>query len=78
MRVNGQICPCKYCVAPRRHSGCHSSCQAYIEWKEQLNNENEKEKADKQTQCALSDFKRAGVEKALRKNGSIKRRMHHK
>jgi hypothetical protein len=25
-------CPCKGCVAPKRHSGCHSVCEEYIAW----------------------------------------------
>lgn len=25
-------CPCKDCVAPKRHSGCHSTCGEYIKW----------------------------------------------
>jgi hypothetical protein len=27
-------CPCKNCVAPKRHSGCHGHCKEYIEWNE--------------------------------------------
>ena len=27
-----RTCPCKGCVAPKRHSGCHSHCPEYIEW----------------------------------------------
>lgn len=25
-------CPCRYCVAPRRHPGCHAICKDYKEW----------------------------------------------
>ena len=25
-------CPCKYCVAPERHAGCHSACDKYTKW----------------------------------------------
>jgi hypothetical protein len=25
-------CPCKDCVAPKRHPGCHSACKDYIDW----------------------------------------------
>lgn len=25
--------PCRYCVAPKRHIGCHGKCQEYIDWK---------------------------------------------
>jgi hypothetical protein len=27
--------PCRYCVAPRRHVGCHGSCKDRKEWKEE-------------------------------------------
>lgn len=26
------ICPCKDCVPPERHPGCHGKCEKYIEW----------------------------------------------
>jgi hypothetical protein len=25
-------CPCKYCVAPKRHPGCHADCDEYKKW----------------------------------------------
>ena len=31
MKIN----PCKECVPPERHPGCHTFCEAYIEWKEE-------------------------------------------
>lgn len=27
--------PCRYCVAPKRHPGCHEHCKARKEWKEE-------------------------------------------
>lgn len=31
--MNGnKTCPCKGCVAPKRHSGCHATCVDYTEW----------------------------------------------
>ena len=24
--------PCKYCVAPKRYPGCHSTCKEYKDW----------------------------------------------
>lgn len=24
--------PCRYCVAPKRYAGCHSTCPEYAEW----------------------------------------------
>jgi len=28
-------CPCKGCVPPKRHVGCHATCQLYIDWKKE-------------------------------------------
>lgn len=28
-------CPCRYCVPPKRHSGCHATCPDYKEWNEE-------------------------------------------
>lgn len=28
-------CPCRHCVAPKRHSGCHAKCPDYTEWNEE-------------------------------------------
>ena len=27
--------PCRECVPPERHLGCHTFCELYIEWKEE-------------------------------------------
>ena len=27
-----KVCPCKYCVAPKRFPGCHAVCEAYEIW----------------------------------------------
>lgn len=29
----GNDCPCKGCVAPKRHVGCHGTCKGYTDWK---------------------------------------------
>ena len=25
-------CPCRFCVAPERHAGCHATCDKYKTW----------------------------------------------
>ena len=35
-------CPCKECVAPKRHFKCHSTCKEYIEWCELKDNARER------------------------------------
>lgn len=32
MNVQPKNCPCKECVPPKRHYGCHGSCEPYTEW----------------------------------------------
>jgi hypothetical protein len=27
-----EVCPCNYCVAPKRHVGCHAHCKEYKDW----------------------------------------------
>ena len=27
-----KICPCKDCVPPERHPGCHPECEKYLAW----------------------------------------------
>lgn len=37
---------CKDCIAPKRHQGCHATCQEYIKEKAQLEKDKDKFKAD--------------------------------
>ena len=37
---------CKYCVAPKRHQGCHATCKEYNEEKVQLNKDKNKLRND--------------------------------
>jgi hypothetical protein len=30
--ISNNICPCKDCVAPKRHTGCHAACKEYKDW----------------------------------------------
>lgn len=30
--MDANVCPCKYCVAPKRYPGCHAECPEYIDW----------------------------------------------
>lgn len=34
-------CPCKECVAPKRHTGCHAKCREYGDWKAAMDEKNE-------------------------------------
>lgn len=39
--------PCKGCVAPKRHIGCHSTCKERKEWREWYDGVLEKERMEK-------------------------------
>lgn len=30
--ISNNVCPCKDCVAPKRHCGCHTTCKEYKDW----------------------------------------------
>lgn len=32
--MSNENCPCRPCVAPKRHPGCHGTCPEYKEWNE--------------------------------------------
>lgn len=40
--------PCRECVPPKRHLGCHANCEAYISWKEEWDALKDKERKQKQ------------------------------
>lgn len=37
---------CKTCVPPKRHPGCHSTCEIYLAWKKDFDEEKAKEKEE--------------------------------
>ena len=56
---------CHYCVAPKRHPGCHDKCPEYL-----------KEKAKYEERKAIEDKKRfTGVGIQQQKNRSIRKAM---
>lgn len=47
--INQSICPCRYCIPPKRTINCHGSCKEYNKWlkAERIKHKpNEKEIAD--------------------------------
>jgi len=58
---------CKGCVAPKRHSGCHSKCPEYLEekrlWEEQKKAISKQRQADNN----LYEQRSKGVYKALKR-----------
>ena len=66
---------CRYCVAPKRHPGCHSRCSEYIA--EKAKHDEEKAAVDKKKliEQGLSSQYASGVLKSIknkRKKGGTK------
>lgn len=51
---------CKNCVAPRRHLGCHSSCEDYIREKKDSDELRESMKRQKDLEVGLRKQRKRG------------------
>ena len=61
-------CPCKGCTADTgRHAGCHSSCEGYISWK----NEHEQQMSTVRKQREFDEVYYSG---AARRNSQLKQK----
>lgn len=60
------IFSCRYCTAPKRHPGCHSTCPEYL--KDKAEHERRKEQLDKEraVQNAIYEQRSIHVRKALK------------
>ena len=63
---------CKDCVPPKRHVGCHSTCEQYRKEKIQLEIDKKKVKESYPPDITAFDFNK--IEYASWKNGHRKRR----
>lgn len=63
---------CKGCVEPKRHTGCHATCEDYI--KERNEFEQLKKEIDKKRRIdgEYFTYKKSVIRKAMKRNGSIK------
>ena len=50
--------PCRYCVAPKRHVGCHGTCPDYPPWKEENDRRLEIERLEAVSYVDDQDFKK--------------------
>jgi hypothetical protein len=57
-------CPCKDCVAPKRHSGCHSVCPEYRDWNTLHQQEVSKVR---EARAMTSDFDAIMVQKSIKR-----------
>lgn len=58
---------CKGCVAPKRHSGCHSKCPEYLQEKELWEEQRKAISQQRQAENNLYEQRSKGVYKALKR-----------
>ncbi len=66
--INTDDCPCRFCKTPKRHSGCHSTCEEYISW----DDEHKRKLAERQHSKDMDDIYYTGANrrnKALTQKG---------
>lgn len=51
----GGIQSCRYCVPPKRHIGCHSTCEEYIRAKKEYDAEQDEIRKENRNQNAQFD-----------------------
>lgn len=49
--------PCRYCVAPKRHPGCHDRCPERAEWLEDFELKKECIRIAKEEESAMTDYR---------------------
>lgn len=65
--VNTDNCPCRFCTTPKRHTGCHATCDEYIEW----NDDHKKKLAERQHKKDMDEIYYNG---AARRNAQLKQK----
>lgn len=59
--------PCEFCVAPKRHIGCHSSCKDYKDFRTELDRENEAKRKIRNAENDFREYKTEGISKLLKR-----------
>lgn len=62
--------PCQGCT--KRHSGCHSSCKDYKDFRAELDRESEQRHKSTGKEVAYRDYKINGMSKELKRRGRRK------
>lgn len=65
--VNTDDCPCKLCIPPKRHTGCHGTCEEYISW----DDEHKRKLAERYHAKDMDDIYYAG---AARRNKQLRQK----
>lgn len=58
---------CKDCVPPKRHIGCHSTCEEYITSKKAYDEKMLREREEKEISNRIYEQRSKGIAKATRK-----------
>ena len=58
--------PCKGCVEPKRHMGCHGTCQEYVEWRKERDDLLKQKAINVQINDAYMDVRHANLNKAIK------------
>lgn len=61
---------CRYCVPPKRHPQCWSTCSEYIEEKEQANKYKEEDRKRRDIYAAIDRRKGKAADRAYKKRKS--------
>jgi len=59
--------PCKECKPPKRHPGCHGTCEERRIWKEELDSKKAQIFADKHRESQLDSFEQKRMKRNKRR-----------
>ena len=66
--------PCKNCVPPKRHEGCHTpACKDWYEWELEHKKLKEEEAKEKAVNIGLDTQRKSNILKGLRHKGKMKK-----
>jgi len=54
--MNKGVYCCRYCVAPKRHPGCHSTCEEYLKQSKENNEKMEMIRKEKSKNVTLTTY----------------------
>ena len=70
--MTDNICPCKPCVPPERHPGCHATCPKYKEWRMAEDAKAELMAKSKVENSIICDYEQSKTKRLTRKQSKMK------
>lgn len=58
--------PCRGCTEPKRHMGCHSTCQEYVSWRTARNDFLKQKQKSISVNDAYMDIRHANLTKSIK------------